>query len=244
VERPSEAIDDPVAEAADLVEQAELDVGAASLAAAVGDHDIAYALLLDALGGWRAAGDLLLDALERVEEAPPVVVPEAAPEPLAVPDVEAPVETSATSRRERSTTPLVEVLPMPEPAVEPAVPAAASPSLSVPAPEREDGVVEEVDARSREAPRARFERARRRRRVPRGSAPADAGATIDASSRIAPVVVPEGTAEEYEAWVDRLRERRAELKRAAGEIDLASVHRARTEPGRRPWARDLAPPPW
>lgn len=243
MERPSEPIDDPVTEAASLVEQAELDVGAASLAAEVGDHDIAYALLLDAVDGWRAAGDLLLDALERVEEQPsraPVPTPPhivvVNPPPVAQDAVidlrEAPADApdATTERQEPADVPA---------AAPPEAPAAAAGVQPVP-----DDDAEELDPTSHEARRARFERVRRRRRVPKGSAPPDTGGTIDPSSRIASVVVPEGTAEEYQAWVDRLRDRRAELKEAAGDIDLAAIHRAQTRATRRPLERDLAPPPW
>lgn len=224
-ERHPETSDDPVGEAADLVRRAELDVGAASLAAEAGDHDIAYALLLDAVDGWRFAHDLLVDVVEHVGEAPeagPIgVAPEpAAPEPAA-PDPVGPPPPVA--ERHEAAPPDVEqpTEPLPHPH---AAPAASAPSAAT------GGEADETPGHhGREPRRGRFERARRRRSPRRGSASRDAAPTVEASVRIAPVVAPEGTEDEYQAWADRLRERRAELKEAAGEIDLTVVRRAHAE---------------
>jgi hypothetical protein len=223
VERPTEPIDDPVGDAADLVRRAELDVGAASLAAEAGDHDIAYALLLDAVDGWRLAHDLLVDEVEHLAaaaKAGPVPLATVATDP-AVPDPVA-VAPPITDRPE----------PPPEAEAEPPPAEAAGGEEA-----------ETSDAREGETHRTRFERVRRRRSPRRDRASGDSGGTVEASERIAPVVAPEGSEDEYHAWADRLREQRAELKGAAGVIDLTVVRRTDAEPGRRGPERGPTPSP-
>ncbi len=235
MERPGPATEDPFGEASSLVERAELDVGAASLAADAGDHDIAYELMLDAVAGWRHAVDLLLMAVPersaRHDAALAAAAAKAAPRvptrPAAdgvVIDLRGPAPVATPPSREPAPVP---VAPAPIPV----------------APAADVDLIGELVTSEHEARRARTDRARGRRRIPKGG-PTPHGGTVDSSERIASLLPDGASTEDYEAWVERLREQRAELKQAAGGVDLADVHRSQLPPRPPRRARDVAPPAW
>jgi hypothetical protein len=192
-----------VSAAKSMIDVANIDVGAASVAASAGDFEIAYELLQDAIVAWQQATDLLLEVA--ADDAP------ALPRRNATVDLRPHGDLLDTDR------PSEPVAPSPLDAAPDELPLftgtpSAQPTLDT--ADRADATADPAD------PADGF--FRRRRRSATHERPRDIDDDLVLDDVLAAYVLREETEAEiaeYDAWVDRLHDKRRQLQRTVRDVD-------------------------
>ncbi len=194
-----------------MIDVANIDVGAASVAASAGDFEIAYELLQDAIVAWQRATDLLLAVA--ADDAPALPRRNATvdlrprddgfdtdqPAPLDEVDVSGPAEPVASAPLDAA------------PQALPLFPNTLSAPSAAGAPDRADATADSADG---------FFRRRRRAAAPASPRGTDDDLVLD--DVLAAYVLGEETEAEiaeYDAWVDRLHDKRRQLQRTVRDVD-------------------------
>jgi hypothetical protein len=196
----------PVKAARALIDVANVDVGAASVAASAGDFEIAYELLQDAIVTWQRATDVLLDAAADDEVA-------------ALPRRTATVDLRSSSLHAEQVDEVV-VRPTESGASSPVEAGRDELVLQATTPSVQAGADEPAIVDTPSEPADGFFRRRRRAAQPDG--PRADGDDLVLDDVLAAYVLGEETEAEiaeYDAWVDRLHDKRRQLQRSVRDID-------------------------